>query len=239
MGNQHCDRTRDIRMTAAIDVAVRSDSTHTDSTHTGLGAATAGRPLLLLLHGYGSHEGDLAGIASYLPADFDWVSLRAPIGIAPGGYAWFPITVPGRPDAAPVTAAADAVLQWLDDNVDPATPVVPLGFSQGGLMVTQLLRQAPTRFSAGVVLAGFSLDAVLPGDEILARAKPPVFFGRGEADQVISSETTARISAWLPGHSTVTEKVYPGLAHSISGEELADVAGFLVEALKARASATL
>jgi phospholipase/carboxylesterase len=214
-------------LSAVIGVAVQSDKPDTDAT----------RPLLLLMHGYGSHENDLAGLAPYLPAGFDWVSLRAPIGISPGGFAWFPITVPGRPDAAPVVAAADAVLQWLHDNVDPATPVVPLGFSQGGLMVTQLLRQAPERFAAGVVLAGFTLDAALPGDEILAATKPPVFFGRGDADQVISAETTARISAWLPGHSTLTEKVYPGLPHSISGEELADVSAFLTEVLQAPANA--
>jgi phospholipase/carboxylesterase len=217
-----------------IDVSVRSATNAGDIPITD--ADQTRRPLLVLMHGYGSHEGDLAGLAPYLPADFDWVSLRAPIGIAPGGHAWFPITVPGRPDASAVTAATDAVLTWLDDNVDPATPVVPLGFSQGGLMVTQLLRQAPTRFAAGVVLAGFTLDAGLPGDEILARSKPPVFFGRGDADQVISPETTARILAWLPGHTTLTEKVYPGLAHSISGEELADVSDFLVQALPAQGS---
>jgi phospholipase/carboxylesterase len=218
-----------------IDVAIRSDATSTPTT----GTDSAPRPLLLFMHGYGSHEGDLAGLASYLPAAFDWASLRAPLAIAPGGHAWFPISVPGRPDVAPVTAAADAVLTWLDQNIDPATPVVPLGFSQGGLMVTQLLRQAPERFAAGVVLAGFTLDAVLPGDEVLARTRPPVFFGRGDADQVISAETTARISAWLPGHSTLTEKVYPGLPHSISGEELADVSAFLVEALQAPATTRL
>jgi phospholipase/carboxylesterase len=212
-------------LSTVIDVAVHSD--RTDSV--------AGTPLLVLLHGYGSHEGDLAGLAPYLPAGLDWVSLRAPIGIAPNGFAWFPISAPGRPDAAPVIAAADAVLQWLDANVDPTTPVVPLGFSQGGLMVTQLLRQAPARFAAGVVLAGFILDAALPGDEVLAETKPPVFFGRGDADQVIAAETTARVSAWLPHHSTLTEKIYPGLPHSISGEELADVSDFLVGVLTATA----
>jgi phospholipase/carboxylesterase len=214
-------------MSVVIDVAVRRA---TDS------AIEPGRPLLLFLHGFGSHESDLAGLASFLPNRFDWVSLRAPIGISVSGFAWFPITTPGRPDQASVLAATGAVLQWLDDNVDAGTPVVPIGFSQGGLMVTQLLRMAPGRFPAGVVLSGFSLDAVLPGDEELASARPPVFFGRGDADGVISPETTARISAWLPGHSTLTEKVYPGLAHSISAEELADVSAFLDDVVPAAAS---
>ena len=114
----------------------------------------------------------------------------------------------------------DLALEWLDAHVHPGTPVVPLGFSQGGLMVTQLLRQAPGRFPAGVVLSGFTLDGAMPGDETLAVTRPPVFFGHGDADRVIPADTTARASAWLPGHSTLTEKVYAGLPHSISGEDL-------------------
>jgi phospholipase/carboxylesterase len=211
-------------MSVVIDVAVRRPA---DSL------VQSGRPLLLFLHGFGSHEGDLAGLASFLPDRFDWVSLRAPIGISASGFAWFPITTPGRPEPASVSDATEAVLQWLDTNVDESTPVIPIGFSQGGLMVTQLLRHSPARFAAGVVLSGFSLDAVLPGDEELARLRPPVFFGRGDVDGVISPETTARISAWLPGHSTLTEKIYPGLAHSISAEELADISAFLDEAVPA------
>ena len=194
-------------------------------------ALPSSRPLLLLLHGYGSHEGDLPSLAASLPDGFDWVSLRAPVGLPTGGFAWFPITVPGQPSAGPVIEAADAVLAWLDANVHLGTPVVPLGFSQGGLMVTQLLRQAPGRFPAGVVLSGFTLDATLPGDEALAATRTPVFFGHGDADRVISAETTARASAWLPGHTALTEKVYVGLPHAISADELADVARFLTEAL--------
>jgi phospholipase/carboxylesterase len=214
-------------MSVVIDVAVRRAADV---------AAQPGQPVLLFLHGFGSHEQDLAGLASFLPERFDWVSLRAPLPIAANGFAWFPITTPGRPEPASVSDATEAVLAWLDANVDAATPVVPIGFSQGGLMVTQLLRHAPGRFPAGVVLSGFSLDAELPGDEELARRRPPVFFGRGDVDGVISAETTARIAAWLPGHSTLTEKVYPGLAHSISADELADVSAFLDEVVPAAGS---
>ncbi|MEK8225152.1 hypothetical protein NKG05_01970 [Oerskovia sp. M15] len=64
------------------------------------------------------------------------------------------------------------MLAWLDANVEPGTVVVPVGFSQGGLMVTQLLRTAPERFAAGVVLSGFVLDGPLPGDEALAERRP-------------------------------------------------------------------
>lgn len=190
------------------------------------GAPDADQPLLVLLHGYGSHEGDLQGLTPHLPTALATVSVRAPLP-AGMGYAWVPIVDPGRPDPAATQDAADAVLAWLDDAVPASTPVALLGFSQGGLMVTHLLRSRPGRFFAGVVLSGFIADTVVAGDAALAELAPPVFFGRGDRDPVITDSAFARASEWLPRHTTTTEVVYPGLAHGITGEELADVAAFL------------
>lgn len=195
------------------------------------GSNQAGRPLLLLLHGFGSHEHDLPAIAGHLHPVWDWASLRAPLDAGNGGFSWFPLGVPGRPDPAPVTESTDAVLTWLDANVTSGTVVVPVGFSQGGLMATQLLRTAPERFAAAVVLSGFVLDGPLPGDAALAVRRLPVFFGHGDADQVISADATARTSAWFPRFTVVTDVEYAGLPHTISAEELADVSGFLDEVL--------
>ena len=187
-------------------------------------------PLLVLMHGYGSHEHDLVGLVPHLPRGVRTVAVRAPLAAGPG-YAWVPIVDPGRPDPAATQEAADAVLAWLDEHVPSSTPVALLGFSQGGLMVTQLLRARPERFFAGVVLSGFTADVELPGDAALARVAPPVFFGRGDADPVITPEAFARTAAWLPEHTTLTEMVYPGLAHGISQQELADVDRFLAGVL--------
>lgn len=187
-------------------------------------------PVLLLMHGYGSHEHDLVGLVPHLPAHLRSVAVRAPLTAGPG-YAWVPIADPGRPDPAATQEAADAVLAWLDAEVPAGTPVALLGFSQGGLMVTHLLRTRPERFLAGVVLSGFTADVELPGDDALAALAPPVFFGRGDRDPIITPEAFARTSAWLPAHCTTTEVVYPGLAHGVSQQELADVHRFLAEVL--------
>ena len=199
---------------------------HLDASAVVRAPARPGAPLLLLLHGYGSHEHDLLGLVPHLPGGFDVASVRAPLAAGPG-FAWVPIVDPGRPDPSATQDAADAVLAWLDEHVPPGAPVVPLGFSQGGLMVTHLLRTRPERFAAGVVLSGFTADVDHPGDAALAAAAPPVFSGRGDADPVITPDAFARTSGWLPRHCTTTEVVYPGLAHGISQAELADVATFL------------
>ena len=125
-------------------------------------AERADRPLLVLLHGYGSHEGDLFGLAPHLPLQPVIASVRAPLSASPG-YAWYPLdaaTLESRSEGA--DAAARGLLQWLDGV--QATSVGLLGFSQGGAMSIQLLRHAPERFAFAVSLAGFVLPGPSPAD---------------------------------------------------------------------------
>lgn len=184
------------------------------------------RSALLLLHGFGSNERDLAGLVPALGLDLPWASLRAPLPAGPGS-AWFRITTPGSPDPAPVEAATAAIWAWVDEHLDAATRLVPIGFSQGGLMATQLLRTHPERVLAPVVLGGFVLGAPQPADAQLAASRPAVFWGRGAEDRVIAAHAVARTSDWLPRHSSLVERVYPGLAHGIDADELSDVRDFL------------
>ncbi|WP_336728390.1 alpha/beta hydrolase [Cellulosimicrobium cellulans] len=198
-------------------VAVRSDADPT--------SPAAGGAVVVLLHGFGSHEQDLAGLGPHLGAP--WVSLRAPLALPHGGFAWFPIVTPGDPDPEPVARATEAVWEWVDAELGPERQVVPVGFSQGGLMATQLLRTRPERVAATVVLGGFVQAAEQPADAALAASRPPVFWGRGADDRVIAPHAVDRTAAWLPGRSTLVERVYPGLAHGIDARELADVRAFL------------
>lgn len=191
----------------------------------------AGKPLLVLMHGYGSHEGDLFGLSPYLPLNTVIASLRAPVAES-GGYAWFPResgangNPPGSPHAEIVDASTRAVLDWLD--AQPAAPAVGLlGFSQGAAMALQLLRHAPDRFACAVQLSGFVASGDLPGDAELARLRPPVFWGRGTDDAVIPADAVARTAGWLPGHASLDARIYEGLGHAVSQQELTDVAAFL------------
>ena len=112
--------------------------------------------MVLFLHGFGADEQDLPGLAPALGLDLPWASLRAPLDVG-SGAAWFAVTTPGSPDPEVVEAATGTIWDWVDANLDPGTRVVPIGFSQGGLMATQLLRTRPERVLAPVVLAGFVL----------------------------------------------------------------------------------
>lgn len=137
--------------------------------------------LLVLMHGVGSNERDLFGLASQVPPAFHVLSLRAPHTLAPGAYAWFQFGVlpDGRRviDEAQETASRDVVAQVLQAasaQLDvPAQRVVVGGFSQGGIMSLSLLLTQPQRMHAAMVWHSRLLPQVLP-----LVAAPQAFEGR-------------------------------------------------------------
>ncbi|MBS1673923.1 MAG: dienelactone hydrolase family protein [Actinobacteria bacterium] len=186
-------------------------------------------PLLVLLHGYGSDENDLFSLVPFLPESVTVAALPAPLA-APWpmpGRSWYPIEELERRDAGSVTDAADAVLRWLDAEARDTPSIVLLGFSQGASVALQTLRRDPARVAGVVNLSGYAAPGDLPLDDELRERHTPVFWGRGTRDDVIPDALVAHTAAWLPEHSELVGRVYPGLTHSVSEEELGDVRRFL------------
>ncbi|GAA3906147.1 alpha/beta hydrolase [Microbacterium invictum] len=197
-------------------------------------ADRAGRPLLVLLHGYGADERDLFGLVPYLPDQFVIAAVRAPLAppFPSPGYSWYPIEgLEGR-DPAHLTAAAESLLRWLDAEAGEG-PVGLLGFSQGAAIALQALRLRPGDFAFVVNLSGYAAPGDLSTDAALAERRPPVFWGRGARDEVIPAPLVEHSVQWLPGHVELSGRVYPGLTHSVSEDELHDVRVFLDKQLQA------
>ena len=183
-------------------------------------------PIALLLHGYGSNMRDLPGLMNFLPG-MPWVSLQAPLDAGNGGFAWAPLRDPGNPSKEDLEPATATIWNWIDSNLPTNAPLVVIGFSQGGLMATQLLRTRPSRIAATVILAGFVLGAKQPADSDLAKSKPRVIYCRGLNDQVISSDAVSRTESWLARCTAATIKTYDGLGHSIDERVMDDVSEYL------------
>ncbi|WP_431218589.1 alpha/beta hydrolase [Leifsonia xyli] len=172
-------------------------------------------PVLLLLHGRYGVRDDLAWIAERVPAPWRTELLQGwlPLG---DRFEWFQVADDGRlgassSDAAP---AADRLLAWMDENVGDA-PVGAIGWSQGGATALQALRRAPERLEFVVTLGGFTTIDGERGDAVLAERRPPVFWGHGARDDVITVGDIARMREFLPAHSTLEERVYPAAGHDI------------------------
>ncbi len=183
-------------------------------------------PIVLLLHGYGSNMRDLPSLMDFLPG-LPWISLQAPVDAGNGGFCWAPRKVPSNPEAADVEAGTQRIWDWIDTNLPQDAPLVLIGFSQGGLMATQLLRTRPGRIKATVVLAGFVISAKQPGDKELVETKPKVYYGRGLDDDIISPEAVSRTESWMIRCTTPIIRRYERLGHSINEEQMADVSDYL------------
>ena len=186
----------------------------------------ANAPVVIFLHGYGADEADLPDLISHLPK-ISWVSPRAPLSSGNGGFEWYLISPADYTPQQDVERATEKLWQWIDETFPANTPLIPIGFSQGALMASQLLRTRPERIMKTILLAGFILKAEQPADKDLKSIKPKVLYCHGDADNRISAEMVEDIQTWLQANTNVTDKVYGGLGHSVDNRVIKDVSEFL------------
>jgi len=185
--------------------------------------------IVLFLHGYGADERDLPELMSYLP-DLPWYSPRAPIDLG-GAYSWYKAEDLLKPTVVDVAESTAALLAWIDEYIPQETKLILIGFSQGGLMATQLLRTRPERISGTVILSGFMAVGELPTDSELEQTKPKVIYCRGSEDQRITKEAIATLNTWLQTKTRAMTKTYAGLGHSVDERVMRDVAQYITSQL--------
>jgi phospholipase/carboxylesterase len=116
-------------------------------------------PTILTLHGRGSNEQDLIGLASHLPEGLLWISPRAPLTLGPDSYEWYRVRIIGRPDPAQVTSALATIDHFIDEilSVYPIDPnkLFLLGFSQGSLLSMCYALEHPSRIAVVIAQSGY------------------------------------------------------------------------------------
>ncbi|MCU0493595.1 MAG: alpha/beta fold hydrolase [Chloroflexaceae bacterium] len=196
-------------------------------------------PLLLLLHGYGSNEEDLMGLAPYLDPRFHIVSARAIFDMGYGSYAWYHLSgVPGRLRSDPISRlhALEVLTKFLRTlpertGTDPQR-VCLLGFSQGAILSLALALTAP-ELLAGVVAASGMLDASwLPNPKLDQLEQLRILLVHGTQDEVIPVVGSQLARDFLTESTSahVTYRDYPA-GHTIHPQELRDIQAWLAEGL--------
>ncbi|MGX6607669.1 alpha/beta hydrolase [Micromonosporaceae bacterium Da 78-11] len=193
------------------------------------GAEDPAAPLVVLLHGRGSHEREILTLAGHLPAGPAYAAVRAPIAEG-GGYAWFANRGVGRPVAESLRATMDWFRGWLDDVAPPGRPVVLIGFSGGAAFAGGLLLDDPARYAGAAILYGTLLfDAGVPTTPARLTGVP-VLIAQGEHDTVIPRELLDRTWTYLVQESgaTTTARRDP-VGHQIAPAALRAVVEWLPE----------
>lgn len=191
------------------------------------GATDPSAPLVVLLHGRGSDEADIAAIAGHLPDHAAYAAVRAPIAEGPG-YAWFANRGVGRPVAESLAETAAWFRAWLDGVAPGGRPVVLVGFSGGAAFAGGLLLGDPARYAGAAILYGtLPFDAgvpTTPGRLDSAR----VLVVHGDQDTVIPRELLDRTWGYLTHDAgAVTTAVRDPGGHGLSAAALAGLRQWL------------
>ena len=198
---------------------------------------TSNTPLIILLHGYGSNEGDLFSLVKDLPQESIVLAVRAPVTL-PNGYAWMPVARFGdKEDPSAPERSRQLLMQFIDQAAKkyhvPASRIYLLGFSQGAMMSLTIALTQPEKIKGIAMLSGRLIDET---KSKMVRAelinKVSIFEAHGTEDQVIPIATGREAHAYLTSKNIKTEYHEYKMVHTISGEELLDLRKWFVGNLK-------
>jgi phospholipase/carboxylesterase len=208
------------------------------------GVAASGAPLhrakaaVVMLHGRGASAQDMLSLADALALpDIAYLAPQAP------GSTWYPYAFlapfeQNEPALSRSLATVGSTLGSLAEQGFGPQRVVLLGFSQGGCLALEYAARNACRYG-GVV----GLSAGLVGPPATPRNYPgslsgtPVFIGCSDSDAHIplarvheSTEVLRRLGG------DVTERIYPGMGHTINDDEVRHVRRMLAGLLQANAA---
>lgn len=194
-----------------------------------------GAPLVVLLHGRGSDERDLLGLAAGLPHGAMLVSPRAPFPGAPWGYgpgwAWYRFLGRNRPEPESFERSQAALGEFLASLAGelPVRPgrVVLGGFSQGGTMSLGYALRNPGAVEGVLNFSGFLPDHPTVVAEAERVRGTRFFWGHGTGDPSIPFDLAVEGRAALRAAGADLEaRDYP-IGHWIAPEELGDAAAWM------------
>ncbi len=208
--------------------------------HNGQPVLTAGAPLpeaqaaLILLHGRGATAQSILPLGHELGLpDLAYLAPQAAMN------AWYPqrFIVP-RAANEPYLSSALAVLEGLVAHLAeqgiPDHKVAIAGFSQGACLALEYVARHPRTYGAAAAFSGGLIGA---DDELVgyegALDGMPIFLGCSDVDfhipleRVQASTTTLRSLG-----AEVTERIYPGMGHTVNQDELDHLRGMMARLLE-------
>jgi thioredoxin 1 len=188
--------------------------------------------LLLLLHGIGSNEHDLASLAPIIDPDGHFVTVcpRGPYGYGPG-FAWFRMESPELAGGT-ITSSLEAIDEVVDGACDQygtkREDMVVGGFSMGGAMsLVYTFRASSNPRPAGVLVMSGFLPGELPISFDWSPPAPPVLMQHGSQDPMVPL-ARARLAAEALREQNVplVFREYP-MEHTVSPESARDAKDWL------------
>lgn len=186
---------------------------------TPLGKATAA---MILIHGRGAPAEDILGLARELGRpDLAYLAPQAT------GYSWYPYSFmapmeQNEPGLSSGLALIGHLVARLEAEGIPPERTILLGFSQGACLSLEYAARNARRFGGVAALSGGLIGPPgTPRDYPGSLDGTPVFLGCSDRDPHIplrrvqeSTEVMTRMGG------EVTERIYPGMGHTVNEEEM-------------------
>jgi phospholipase/carboxylesterase len=191
-------------------------------------------PALIMLHGRGTDERDLSGLAQFLDPRLFVVSARAPFPFQyGGGYAWYDVIDVGLPQPQ-MFAESHRRLNALVEEVVAGYPidaqrVFLFGFSMGAVMAHAMALTQPEMIAGVVAHSGYlppqkELDLEFQLNGLDGRAW---FVAHGVHDPIIPIRFGRETRDLLAGTAAdLSYHEYP-IAHQVSEDSLNDLSAWL------------
>jgi phospholipase/carboxylesterase len=185
-------------------------------------------PMIILLHGLGSNEKDLFGLADYLPDNFLIVSPRAPMTISEGSYKWFDLKFQnGKPVSDPEEAekSRKVIIDFIDQLKKELqfnhNEVYLCGFSQGCIMSFSVALTAPEKIKGVIGLSGKILEEVKSMAVEKSRLeKLKILLVHGTEDQVLPLYNARESSEYLSSLGLKFDYKEFKMSHTINAETI-------------------
>ncbi|HWS79291.1 MAG TPA: phospholipase [Thermomonas sp.] len=194
-------------------------------------APAAPDALLVLLHGVGGNETNLAGLAHAIPANTLVVLPRGPLDIGPGQHAWFRVSfTAGGPQivASEAESSRLALVRFIEQlqaaHAIPTACTLIAGFSQGGILSASVGLSVPELVRGFAVLAGRILPELEPqvATPSARLAGLHALIAHGRDDDKLPLAWAERADAWLTRLAVPHDlRVYPG-GHGVSADMARD-----------------
>ncbi len=188
-------------------------------------------PTLILLHGRGSNEQDLMGLAPYFDPRFFLIAVRAPLAFPYGGYTWYSMEEVGSPNPGEFEGSYSRLAAFVDDArsnypVDPKQ-IYLMGFSMGTVMAFSLALTKPDAIRGVVAHSGYIPEQTSLQFEWGALDKTGFFVAHGSEDPVIPVKFGRRSRELLEqSGADLSYHEYP-IGHHVSDESVRDLSQWL------------
>ena len=212
---------------------------HADQPVYGNPVEPAEAPLTVLgLHGRGAGARDVLGLAAAL--DRPSLAYLAPDAFQ---WTWYPgrFTAPlesNEPYLSSALRRIDSLLAELAAEGVPPEKVLLLGFSQGACLSLEYVARNPRRYAGVAALSGGLIGPRLEPERYPGGLEgTPIFLGCSDRDPHIPLERVQESSRDLERQGAeVTEKIYPGMPHTVVEDELEHVRAMIDRAISGRLS---